>query len=281
MRSAPIVRQQRIVNPRINQPQLRNNNVVSPAIKQGPANMQPKNFSGPANKNFGGAGPGFKPAAKLQLGPGKVGPAIAPGQFKPNLPMAKLANNKFAPIFKGPKQIFIGGHWKKFLPYSALGVVALGGAYYYADGYLSLARPYCGGFTPDGCRLNWQQVGFEGGGEDWQCVQFCRRPGVLPPPQSVALVEPPPLPAQGACELTIYPDLDFAGTAVTTGEEQPNLSESGWQNQIASVQVKSGTWDFFTDEGFTGQTLRLEPGQYPTLGPDWTKRAGSFMCVQP
>jgi hypothetical protein len=105
------------------------------------------------------------------------------------------------------------------------------------------------------------------------------RPG-LPPPRTVALVAPPPM-TQGACEISIYSEPNFGGTNATATDEQPTLSEIGWQNQIASVQVKSGTWDFFSDQQFTGETMRLAPGSYADLGPQWTKHAGSFMCVQP
>jgi len=206
-----------------------------------------------------------------QLGP--IGP-------KPNVPFIKLANNKVAPIFKGPKKIWWNSGWKTFLPFSALSVFVIGGSYYYPDGYLSLAAPYCAGITPDGCRLRWQMVGFEDGGEDWQCVQFCPRVGALPPPQAVAFTEAPPAP-RGNCEVVIYAEPTFGGNGVPTGEEQPRLSQSGWQNQIASIQVRFGTWDFFTGEEFTGESMRLQPGPYPTLGPDWTKRIGSFMCSQP
>ncbi len=167
------------------------------------------------------------------------------------------------------------------MPLTALGVVALGGAYYYPDAYLSVARPYCEGMTPDGCRLNWQQIEFEGGGGgEWQCVQFCPRPGAGPPPRTVALVAPPPM-AQGACEIAIYSGPSFGGVNASATDEQPNLGATGWQNQIASVRVKSGTWDFFSDQQFTGETMRLAPGEYADLGPQWTNKAGSFMCVQP
>jgi len=158
--------------------------------------------------------------------------------------------------------------------------VVLGGAYYYPDAYLTLARPYCSGVTPDGCRLNWQRIDFEDGDGEWQCVQFCRRAGLPPPPRTVALIAPPAM-AQGTCELAIFSEPNFGGTNATATDEQPNLSENGWQNQIASVQVKSGTWDFFSDQQFTGETMRLAPGSYADLGPQWTKHAGSFMCVQP
>jgi hypothetical protein len=220
--------------------------------------------------------PGLKVSPAVKLGPSKFNPAVLQnkGQF------VHLANNKFAPLWKQKHGLWWGGKWKYFVPFTALGAVLIGGGYYYPDAYVGFARPYCSGLTPDGCQLNWQQVNFEDGGGDWQCVQYCRRPGAMPPPQAVALVAPPPVP-QGNCEVTIYSDPNFAGTGVTTGEEQPALSQSGWQNQIASIQVKSGTWDFFSDENFTGAPMRLQPGPYQDLGPEWTKKIGSFMCVQP
>jgi hypothetical protein len=65
-----------------------------------------------------------------------------------------------------------------------------------------------------------------------------------------------------------------------SGEDQPRLSEAGWKNEIASVQVKAGTWDFFAEDDFGGEAMRLPPGTYADLGP-WTKKVGSFMCSQP
>jgi len=276
--TAPRV-QQRNVN--VNRSVNRNVNVkvnrkvnVNPNVRRvgGPAAVQQKVLSNPVV-----SGPKGVSAAKIQLGPGKVGPAAA----KPaNFQFVKLGN-KVAPVWKsGPKKIWWGGGWKTFVPFAALGVVVIGGAYYYPDAYLTVARPYCAGVTPDGCRLNWQQVGFEDGGSEWQCVQFCPRPGLPPPPRTVALVAPPPV-AQGTCEISIYSEPNFGGINATARDEQPTLSEIGWQSQIASVQVKSGTWDFFSDQQFTGETMRLAPGSYADLGPQWTKRAGSFMCVQP
>jgi hypothetical protein len=158
--------------------------------------------------------------------------------------------------------------------------VAVGGAYYYPDAYLAVGRPYCEGVAPNGCRLNWQRVGFEDGEGEMQCVQFCPRPGAIPPPNAVALTAAPP-PPQGKCEITIYSAPKFASAAVPTSDDQPKLSESGWQNQIASVEVKAGTWELFTEEQYSGAAMRLSPGSYPELQPDWTKRINSFMCVEP
>ena len=212
-----------------------------------------------------------------KLGPNKISPAVLQqNKFQ----FVHLSNNKIAPLWQKNQKFWWHGHWKVWAPFSAIGVVLIGGGYYYPDAYVGFARPYCTGLTPDGCHLNWQMVNFDDGGGDWQCVRFCPRPNALPPPQAVALVAPPPVP-QGSCEVTIYSELNFAGTGVTTGEEQPTLSQSGWQNQIASIQVKSGTWDFFTDENFTGNNMRLQPGPYQDLGPEWNKKIGSFQCIQP
>jgi hypothetical protein len=87
--------------------------------------------------------------------------------------------------------------------------------------------------------------------------------------------------AQGACEVSIFSEPGFGGTNATSADEQPQLSQLGWRDQIASIKVASGTWDFFTGEDFTGEVARFAPGEYPDLGPEWSRRTGSFMCVQP
>jgi len=45
--------------------------------------------------------------------------------------------------------------------------------------------------------------------------------------------------------------------------------------------VQSGTWEFYADENYGGASMRLAPGTYPNLAPEWTKRIGSFQCVEP
>ena len=163
---------------------------------------------------------------------------------------------------------------------------------------MTLARPYCRGLTPEGCSLNWQEVPLDGGGADWQCVQFCPQVGEAAPPAPVmtavarrrrcmtgVAAAPPPvpladMPAGGSCELTIFSDANFAGTSAPTSDDQPRLVDVGWKNEIASVQVQSGTWDFYSEDDYTGEAMRLPPGTYADLG-QWNKRVGSFMCTQP
>lgn len=230
-------------------------------------------------------GPG-KPVVNpvlLKPGPGGLKP-VKPGPggptlIKPAFPVVNV-NNKFFPILKGPKFIWIGGYRRFFVPVGVLGVVLIGGSYWDPDGYVSIPAPACAGFTPDGCRLHWRMVDFEDGGAAPQCVQYCPRVG-SPPPQVATLPPPAPVPENGACQVTIFSDQNFAGNSAPTGDAQPDLSQSGWRNEIASIQVQAGTWDFFSDENYGGESLRLPAGPYPILAPEWSKRIGSFMCVEP
>jgi len=186
--------------------------------------------------------------------------------------------------------MWIGGHRKFFIPVNALGIVLIGGSFWYPNGYVSMEGPACHGYTDDGCQLQWRMVDFEDGGGEPQCVQYCPQvgsvgsapvqPGSIP---AEAQTLPPPLPVaeNGECQATIYADPNFGGNSAPTGDSQPNLSQSGWRNEISSIVIGAGTWEFFTDESFGGESMRLPPGTYPTLSAEWTKRIGSFMCVQP
>jgi Beta/Gamma crystallin len=117
------------------------------------------------------------------------------------------------------------------------------------------------------------------------------RIGYIPPPVVVPVpigpgvrpttVAPCPVCPVQACIVSIFGEQNLQGMTVETRDNQPRLDQSGWQNQIASIMVKSGTWDFFPDLEYRGgPPLRLAPGSYAILEPNWTKRIGSFMCVR-
>jgi hypothetical protein len=242
---------------------------LNPVPNNGKPIAGPQGSGAQAQKFVFKKGPG-QIKKQLALGPGG---GLKPGSF------IKIANKPW-PIHKGPHKIWWKTGWKTFVPFTAISVVLIGGAYYYPDAYVSVARPYCAGLTPDGCQLNWQEVPFEGGGSEWQCLTFCPRPDLPPPPRAVALVVPPPAPAGGRCELEIFADPKFTGANAQSDVDQPRLGDNGWKNEISSIQVKAGTWDFFSEDEFAGDNMRLPPGPYPELGPQWTKHIGSFMCVQ-
>jgi hypothetical protein len=288
-------------NPSALRPNLPLNNPSALAPNPPPNNASTVGPNPPPN-NPGALGPNFSPANPNFVQGGVTappGPAIiklspsqpaanstllkpAPGAFqqtKPGFPAVRL-HDKFWPIHKDSRFMWVRGQRRLFVPVALLGIVLIGGSYWYPDGYVSMDGPACTGYTPDGCQLQWRMVDFEDGGGEPQCVQYCPQAG--PPPAQVATLPPPPPPAEnGVCQTTIYAEPNFAGNSAPTGDNQPSLSQTGWRNEISSIVVGAGTWDFFSDENFGGESMRLAPGTYATLSAEWTKRIGSFMCVQP
>jgi hypothetical protein len=201
-------------------------------------------------------------------------------QARPAFP-AVQRNDRFWPLHKDHKAVWFHGQRHVFVPAALLGVILLGDSYWYPDGYVSMDGPACTGATADGCRLEWRMVDFEDGEGAPQCVQYCPQAGPRQQQQVATLPPPPPLTQSGACQTAIYSEPNFSGNSAPTGDSQPVLSSTGWRNEIASIVVAAGTWDFFADENFGGESLRLSPGTYPRLAPEWTRRIGSFMCVEP
>jgi hypothetical protein len=237
------------------------------------------------------AGGGTTPAGGGgKTGQGGIGPVAGvmggvSGNFTP-------INNQSVTIFRGPRPVWIGGVERTFVAASVLPGLYLGSDYYAPQGYIAVAQPACYGRTAEGCLLRWQQVPLESGGADVQCVQLCRSGGVAQGPgaqptaavaQAFASEPMAPAPAEaqtaGGCEVAIYADANFAGQATATVENQPRLGDVGWKGEIASVRVKGGTWDFFSDDDYGGQTMRLPPGEYAQFGSPWTKQISSFMCL--
>jgi hypothetical protein len=147
-------------------------------------------------------------------------------------------------------------------------------------GYAAVPRPTCSGETENGCQLRWQEVDTEEGGDkEPQCVQYCPREEKRPV-RPVAEAPPEPMAAaEGKCELVGYSDPQFKGDTFKTGESYPALEQ--WSRQIASLQVVAGTWDFYSDDNYGGDVMRLDPGQYPDLGEQWNYQISSFLCTVP
>ena len=238
----------------------------------------------------------------LTLGPGgkKILTKGPGGKF------AKTDGRRRIGINRDRRRIFVNNRWRTLIPLIALGTFMYDDETYYADGYVSMAEPGCTGYAEDGSRLRWMAVPTEDGGSEYQCVAYSTQrnrtvteievpeepmaeaptvaepetTGVGPAKEPAVASPVPAAPATG-CELLIYSETNFKGLSAPVDENQSSLSKDGWQNEIASVQIKSGTWDFYSDEDYAGEMMRLSAGSYPTLDPKWSKHIGSFMCSAP
>ena len=265
--------------------------------------------AGPGSRTKTGltAGPGCRTKTGLIKGPGsrtKTGLISGPGRNKVGF---DRSDRRRIVINRDRRRFFVNNRWRTLIPLIALGTFAVGYETYSADGYVPLEEPVCSGFSEDGSRLRWMAVPTEDGGSEYQCVAYSTQrnrtvteivvpsgpvveevppappaetTGVGPANEPAAVAEVPPAPATG-CELLIYSETNFQGLSSPVDENQASLEEEGWKNEIASIEIKSGTWDFYSDEDFGGEMMRLGAGTYPTLDPKWSKHIGSFMCSAP
>lgn len=196
-----------------------------------------------------------------------------------------MVRGRPAAVIRGRRGVFRRGVFVPLVAFGALAAITIGSRFYDPDGYVAIAEPICSGFTPDGCRLQWQDVPTEDGGVEPQCVQYCPRP-VAGIPAPVVVPEPAPAPvaavapAAGGCEMVVFREGNFAGASEIVNENEPALN-ADWDKQIASVQVKAGNWDLFSEADYGGESIRLTPGNYPTLGSQGTGQISSIMCSEP
>jgi Beta/Gamma crystallin len=251
-------------------------------IKQGPGN---KLAGGPAG--LGKVGPGGLKPGPGGLKPGPVGGLKAPpGGFKPAPGNIGVINNRYVNIFRGPRQIWWAGAWVSLAALAVIPAVWIAGLEYEPWGYVALAEPVCSGVTPEGYRLTWRDVPTDTGVLIPQCVAYYPRGRAAPavavgavPGQAVGAAQPVAAAMAQGCLVDIYSQAAFTGMSSDVAADQPRLSDYGWDKQISSLDVKSGTWDFYSEADYGGQMVRLPPGQYGNL-EGWDKQISSFMCTQ-
>lgn len=238
-------------------------------------------------------GPNTKQVNKLKPGPKAKGVAIVDkwNGWRPP---------KTIVVVRDRPRLWIGDGWRTFPLYTAIGVWTFAGAALIADGYVNVASNACYGRTEDGCRLRWQELTLAEGGSDYQCVKFCKTrtaggpvqlaedddqttgstspSGTTSASMSTGAGGVTAASADGACDLTIYELPEFKGLSAANQEDRPTLDEEGWKNEISSVEIRSGTWDFFTEDNYRGETMRLKPGRYTALNAVFSQRIGSLMC---
>jgi beta/gamma crystallin len=246
--------------------------------------MQPGNRL--AGSSAGLAGPGgIKPGPGLKPSPvGGLHPP--PGGFKPAPGSITVINDRYVNIFRGPRQIWWAGAWVSLAALAVMPAVYIGGIDYEPYGYVSLAEPICSGVTPEGYRLTWRDVPTDTGATIPQCVAYYPRGRAAPavatgavPGRSVGAAQPVTSAMAQGCLVEIYSEAAFTGMSSDVAADQPRLSEYGWDKQISSLDLKSGTWDFYSEPDYGGQVVRLPPGRYENL-EGWDKLIGSFMCTQ-
>lgn len=77
-----------------------------------------------------------------------------------------------------------------------------------------------------------------------------------------------------AGEATIYSRSGFEGRALTLRGSDPDIVNNGFDD-VGSIVVHSGRWEFCARPGFQGRCETLGPGRYYSLREDWNHRVTS------
>ena len=83
-----------------------------------------------------------------------------------------------------------------------------------------------------------------------------------------------------AAEMQVFKQPNFTGDSITLSGEMRDLSGRGFQDQISSIQVRSGRWQVCTQPNFAGDCTTLERGTYPSLDSRFMHRIESARVLQ-
>lgn len=78
-----------------------------------------------------------------------------------------------------------------------------------------------------------------------------------------------------AAQVTVFKQPQFTGEKLTLRRDTNDLSGAGFQDQISSVVVRSGRWQFCSQPDFNGDCVILGPGEYPQLAQNMNHRIES------
>lgn len=65
-------------------------------------------------------------------------------------------------------------------------------------------------------------------------------------------------------QIEIYKDVNFGGRSVSLNEDVENLKNYGFNDEVSSCKVISGTWILYKDANFQGDSSILSKGNYQT-----------------
>ncbi len=66
-------------------------------------------------------------------------------------------------------------------------------------------------------------------------------------------------------QVALYEHDNYGGQVFRSGNNVPNLADTGFNDKASSVVVRNGQWQLCSDANFRGTCVTLNPGEYPSL----------------
>jgi hypothetical protein len=86
-------------------------------------------------------------------------------------------------------------------------------------------------------------------------------------------------PSLFAGEIVLFDRENFQGGSVVFNDTVPNLADTGFNDQTASISVRDGTWEVCFDANFQGACTQLQPGDYPRLDQPFNRSISSLRQI--
>lgn len=84
----------------------------------------------------------------------------------------------------------------------------------------------------------------------------------------------------GGARAELFDRENFSGPLATLREAVPNFGPLGYNDKVASIIIRRGTWEFCSDNRFSGECRIFGPGEYPRLGGGEDDRYSSARPIQ-
>lgn len=94
---------------------------------------------------------------------------------------------------------------------------------------------------------------------------------------AMVLASPASAQKDAGCDAVAFWDANFQGPSMRLSGDVEFVGPR-WNDQISSIQIFAGVWEFYWDAGFRGAVLRLGPGNHAFVGPRWNDQISSMRC---
>jgi hypothetical protein len=82
-----------------------------------------------------------------------------------------------------------------------------------------------------------------------------------------------------SAQVVLFDQPDLQGRKMTVRGDEPNLSDSDFNDKAQSLVVRGGQWELCVDSEFRGDCMRVQPGEYRNLDRRFVKSISSLRPV--
>jgi Beta/Gamma crystallin len=83
----------------------------------------------------------------------------------------------------------------------------------------------------------------------------------------------------GGAKVTVYQGANFNGSSAIIDDDNISYVGDAWNDQVSSIKIEQGVWEFFSEANYKGDTVVVGPGSYNVIDPYLNDRISSVKRV--